>query len=72
MKERSPQRITVEAPDLVASMDLHKREVSEEQIHKFEGYVAEIFTAFGMDLNTPATDTTPKRFIRALYDSTEG
>ena len=72
MKERSLQRITVAAPDVVASMDLHKREVSEEQIHKFEGYVAEIFTAFGMDLNTPATDTTPRRFIRALYDSTEG
>ena len=34
--------------------------------------MAEIFTAFGLDLNTPATDETPQRFIRALFDATEG
>ncbi len=46
--------------------------VSDDRIRKFEGYMAEILTAFGMDLDAPATVDTPRRFIRALYDSTEG
>ena len=48
------------------------RQVSEEQFRIFEGYAAEIFAAFGMDLNTPSTRDTPRRFIRALYDVTAG
>lgn len=48
------------------------RRVSEDQFHAFEGYVAEIFAAFGMDLNTPSTRDTPRRFIRALFDVTAG
>jgi GTP cyclohydrolase I len=48
------------------------RQVSEEQFRTFEGYVAEIFATFGLDLNTPATRDTPRRFIRALYDVTAG
>ncbi len=50
----------------------HPRQVSGEQMRKFEGYMAEIFTAFGMDLDTPATRETPRRFIQALFDATEG
>ena len=38
----------------------------------YEGYMAEIFTAFGLDLDTPATRETPQRYIRSLFDSTEG
>ena len=53
-------------------MELRRRRVSDEQLKKFEGYVAEMFGAFGMDLNTPATRETPRRFVRALYDVTEG
>ncbi len=56
----------------LAPIDVHKRPVTEEQFHKFEGYAAEIFSAFGLDLNTPATKDTPQRFIRALFDATEG
>ena len=48
------------------------RSVSREQWTRFEGYAAEIFTAFGLDLNTPGTTATPKRFLRALYDDTSG
>lgn len=48
------------------------RSVTAEQLRKFEGYAAEIFEAFGMDTGTPATADTPRRFIRALYDSTCG
>jgi GTP cyclohydrolase I len=58
--------------DFVASMELNRRKVSEEDTKKFEGYAAEIFAAFGMDLNTPPTKDTPRRFIRAMLDATEG
>ena len=53
-------------------MDLQHRQLSDEQILKFEGYAAEIFTALGLDLDTPATRETPRRFIRAMIDVTEG
>lgn len=54
------------------AMKLQSRQISDEQFHKFEGYAAEIFSAFGLDLNTSATKDTPRRFIKALFDSTEG
>ena len=41
-------------------------DISDQELRKFEGYMAEIFTAFGMDLNTPSTVETPQRFIRWL------
>lgn len=58
--------------EYVAAMRLHARQVSDEQVHRFEGYVSEMFTAFGMDVNTPSTMDTPRRFVQALYDATEG
>jgi GTP cyclohydrolase IA len=58
--------------ELQAAEHLHRRQVSDEQLRKFEGYAAEIFTAFGLDLDTPATRDTPRRFIRALLDVTAG
>jgi GTP cyclohydrolase IA len=54
------------------AMRLRTREITDEHFQKFEGYAAEIFSAFGLDLNTPATKDTPRRFIRALFDATEG
>lgn len=54
------------------AVEVHKRSISQEQMQKFEGYAAEIFSAFGLDLNTSATQDTPRRFIKALYDATEG
>lgn len=54
------------------AMHLKRREIPEEQWRRFEGYAAEIFGAFGMDLNTQATVDTPRRFIRALFDATSG
>jgi len=54
------------------AMELQMRHISDEQFRKFESYAAEIFVAFGLDLNTPATKDTPRRFIRALFDATEG
>jgi GTP cyclohydrolase I len=61
-----------EERELFTALDWKRREVSPDEFHKFEGYAAEIFTAFGMDLNTPGTQDTPRRFIRALFDATEG
>jgi len=58
--------------ELEAAMQLHRRQISTETIEKFEDYAAEIFTALGMDLNTPAPQDTPRRFIRALVDITAG
>ena len=58
--------------EYVATMKLRMRQIPDEQFHKFEGYASEIFSAFGLDLNTPATKDTPRRFIKALFDATEG
>lgn len=58
--------------DFVTAMRLNARSISDEQFHKFEGYAAEIFSAFGMNVNTPSTRDTPRRFVKALFDATEG
>ena len=55
-----------------AAMELHRRRVPDAQWRKFEGYMAEIFGAFGMDLNTDATRETPHRYVQALFDTTSG
>ena len=48
------------------------REIAPHDWARFERYVDEIFTAFGMDVDTPGTRETPERFLRALYDATSG
>jgi GTP cyclohydrolase IA len=58
--------------DFQVAMHLSPRHISEEQMRKFENDMAAILTAFGLDLNTPATRDTPRRFLRAMFDATEG
>lgn len=58
--------------DVRAAMELSRRDLSAKQWEQFEGYVAEVFGAFGLDLDTPGTRDTPRRFLRALYDATAG
>jgi len=58
--------------EFLAAMKLNSRQISDEQALKFEGYIAEIFSAYGLDLDTPATLETPRRFIKALFDATDG
>lgn len=53
-------------------MDSHRRQIPEEQMRKFEGFVSEMLTTFGMEPNTSATAGTPRRFIQALLDVTAG
>jgi GTP cyclohydrolase I len=48
------------------------RAVSPEDRLRYEGYLAEILTALGLDLNTPGTEATPRRFLSALFDTTAG
>ena len=42
------------------------RHVTDDDLSRFEGYAAEILTAFGMDLSNPGTAETPRRFVQAL------
>jgi GTP cyclohydrolase I len=46
--------------------------ISGDDLARYEANLAEILTALGMNLDTPGTRETPKRFMRALYDATEG
>ncbi len=68
--------------DLEAVVDLRQaletdryaspRSVSPVEWSRFERHIGEIFTAFGMDLDTPGTRETPARFLRALHEATSG
>ena len=58
--------------DAQVAMHLRPRHISEEQMRKFENDMSYILTAFGLDLDTPATRDTPRRFLRAMFDATEG
>ncbi len=54
------------------ALELQRRKIPEDQMRRFESYITEIFSAYGLDLNTPATQDTPHRFLQALFDATEG
>ena len=58
--------------DFEGMLEVQRRHISAQQMQRFEGYMGEIFTAMGMDLETPATVETPQRFLRALFDATAG
>ena len=49
-----------------------ERDVSSEDWARYERYVSEIFSAFGMDLDTAGTVDTPRRFLQAMFDATAG
>ncbi len=53
-------------------VNIRPRALLREQMQRFEGYMAEIFTALGLDLDTPATVETPRRFMQAMFDATCG
>ncbi len=48
------------------------REIGSDDWRRYEEYMQEIFTALGMEQDTPGTSETPARFLRALYDATAG
>jgi GTP cyclohydrolase I len=48
------------------------RAIAPEDWRRYESYVGEIFTALGMNLASPGTRDTPRRFLQALRDATAG
>jgi GTP cyclohydrolase I len=48
------------------------RGIDPQQRERFEGYLGEILGSLGMDLNEPGTAETPRRFLQALIDATDG
>lgn len=68
--------LTLEVPqdsaELAAGHPVGARHIAPEDWRRFESYMSEIFTALGMDLDTPSTRRTPERFLKSLYDSTAG
>src|SRR5262245_18854896 len=50
----------------------HPRTIDDQDGRRNEGCLAEIRQAPGMNLGTPGTKDTPRRFLLALFDSTSG
>ena len=48
------------------------RRVEPADLRRYEAYMEEIFTAFGMEPGTEGTRDTPRRFVQALFDATSG
>ena len=68
--EDAPLSADPEYEDFRAAIEARRRHITDEQVRRFEGYAAEMFGSLGMDLDTPSTKDTPRRFVRALIDST--
>ena len=49
-----------------------ERTITPEEWARYERNVAEMLAAFGMDLETPGTRETPRRFLRAMFEATTG
>ncbi len=67
---RSPITLPAELDD--PTVRARREAIDPDDFSRFEGYLAEILTALGMDLATPGTLATPRRLMRALFDATEG
>jgi len=57
------------APDWLAEQP---RAIDPEQRARYERYLGEILGSLGMDLGTLGTVDTPRRFLQALIDATDG
>jgi len=49
-----------------------ERTITPDEWARYERNVAEMLAAFGMDLETPGTRETPRRFLRAMFEATTG
>jgi GTP cyclohydrolase I len=52
--------------------DVEPRKISPADWQRFERSIGEILSALGMELNTPGTRDTPRRFLQAMFDATAG
>lgn len=48
------------------------RRIGRADWQRYEGYLAEILEALGLEPDTPGTRGTPRRLLRALFDATGG
>ena len=48
------------------------RDWTRAERERLEQHAAEILAALGLDLDTPGTRDTPRRFLQAMYDATAG
>ncbi len=46
--------------------------LTAEELEKFEKYAAAVFSRMGMNLETPGARETPRQWVTALWDMTEG
>jgi GTP cyclohydrolase IA len=53
-------------------LDPTPRLITPDERRRYEGNLAEILAALGMDLETPGTRETPRRLLDALIDATSG
>ena len=65
-------RNLVEIPARSTAEQVSPRRIETAEWRRFESYMGEIFTALGMEPDTPGTKRTPERFLKALYDATAG
>src|SRR5687768_6171297 len=65
-------RHSLTAEDATPWDQVEPRHIEPEDWLRFQQSMAEIFRAFGMNLDTPGTERTPERFLQALYDATGG
>lgn len=63
---------SVDPEETTAWEQVRPRKIANADWKRFRGYTGEIFSAFGMQLDTPGTERTPERFLKALYDATAG
>jgi GTP cyclohydrolase I len=67
-----PPQPSVDPEEATRWEQVAPRRIEAADWRRFEGYMGEIFAAFGMELRTPGTERSPERFLRALYDTTAG
>jgi hypothetical protein len=67
---RSSARIPIELDD--PEVRRRRAAIAPSDWARFEASVAEMLAAFGLKVDQPGTRDTPRRFVRALFDSTEG
>jgi GTP cyclohydrolase I len=71
-QETGGSRVNTNVFELPAHDSEAARDLTPADWARLEQNAAEIFEALGLDLDTPGTRDTPRRFVRALFDATAG
>jgi GTP cyclohydrolase IA len=64
--------VSVDPKETTPWQQASPRRINRADWQRFQRSMAEIFSAFGMNLEAPGTAQTPERFLRALHDATSG